>query len=79
MLLNITLFGNRLQCVIPTTTSEVHTIILKCTNKSCDLDPFPKVLLTDSSYYNYYKYGNAGFCSLLYQAKYCQPSMELSS
>ena len=29
----------------PTTTSEVRTIILKSTNASCDLDPFPTRLL----------------------------------
>ena len=28
-----------------TTTSEVRSIILKCTNASCDLDPFPTRLL----------------------------------
>ena len=29
----------------PTTTSEVRSIILKSTNASCDLDPFPTRLL----------------------------------
>ena len=29
----------------PTTTSEIRTIILKSTNASCDLDPFPTRLL----------------------------------
>ena len=29
----------------PPTTSEVRTIILKCPNKSCNLEPFPTFLL----------------------------------
>ena len=37
--------GNILQCFTPTTTSEVRTIILKCPNKSCDIDTFPVCLL----------------------------------
>ena len=39
------MFGNTLQCFTPATTSEVCIIILKCPNKSCDLDPFPTLLL----------------------------------
>ena len=38
-------FGNTLQCFTPITIIEVRTVILKCPNKLCDLDPFPKFLL----------------------------------
>ena len=34
------LFSNALHCFTPTTTSEVHTTILKCPNISCGLDHF---------------------------------------
>ncbi len=36
---------NTMNQFAPTTTSEVRTIILKSTNASCDLDPFPTRLL----------------------------------
>ena len=36
---------NTMDKFAPTTTSEVRTIILKSTNASCDLDPFPTRLL----------------------------------
>ena len=36
---------NTMDQFAPTTTSEVRTIILKSTNASCDLDPFPTHLL----------------------------------
>ena len=36
---------NTMDQFAPTTTSEVRTIILKSTNASCDLDPFPTRLL----------------------------------
>ena len=46
MMLSNCFWGNTLQCFFtPTTTSEVRTIILKCPNKSCDLEPFPIYLL----------------------------------
>ena len=37
--------ANTMDQFTPTTTSEVRSIILKSTNASCDLDPFPTRLL----------------------------------
>ena len=37
--------GEPLSCLSPASQDEVHTIILKSSTKSCELDPFPTVML----------------------------------
>ena len=43
---------NTLQCFTPATTNGVLIIIKKSPNKSCDLDPFPTLLLKSFDYCN---------------------------
>ena len=72
---------NTLQCFTPATTNEVFNIITKSPNKSCDLDPFPTLLLkklyqsTHLSHYYYHKPFNAGWsCSTGFQTSSCKSS-----